>query len=82
MRAQWRPGEPLRPLVKREILSVLEGAERPLPDAASPRVVLVVGVNGDASVRGLDKGAARPIVGEAARAEIVGNECRRRRGRG
>jgi fused signal recognition particle receptor len=46
VRAQWRPGEPLRPLVKREILSVLEGAERPLTDATSPRVVLVVGVNG------------------------------------
>lgn len=32
---------------------------------------LLVALNSDASVRGLDKGATRPIVGEAARAEMV-----------
>jgi rfaE bifunctional protein nucleotidyltransferase chain/domain len=33
--------------------------------------LLVVGVNSDASVRGLDKGADRPIVPEAQRAEVL-----------
>jgi len=33
--------------------------------------MLVVGVNSDASVRQLDKGPQRPIVGEAERAEVV-----------
>ena len=32
---------------------------------------LVVGVNSDASVRGLDKGAGRPLVAEADRAAVV-----------
>ena len=33
--------------------------------------LLVVGVNGDGSVRALNKGADRPIVPEAQRAEVV-----------
>ncbi len=33
--------------------------------------LLVVGVNSDASVRALDKGAGRPIVPEAQRAEVL-----------
>jgi fused signal recognition particle receptor len=38
-------GEALRPLVKAEILSILEAADAPVPDGA-PHVVLIVGVNG------------------------------------
>ena len=34
--------------------------------------ILVVGINSDASVRRLDKGSERPLVGEAQRAEVVG----------
>src|SRR5207249_9675091 len=49
--------------------------------------LLVVGVNSDASLRGLSKGAGRPIVPDAQRAEVlarseerrVGKECRWRR---
>ncbi|HEV7364792.1 MAG TPA: adenylyltransferase/cytidyltransferase family protein [Gemmatimonadales bacterium] len=32
---------------------------------------LIVGVNSDASVRGLDKGPARPLTGEASRARVL-----------
>jgi rfaE bifunctional protein nucleotidyltransferase chain/domain len=33
--------------------------------------VLIVGVNSDASVRALDKGAGRPVTAEAARARVL-----------
>jgi D-glycero-beta-D-manno-heptose 1-phosphate adenylyltransferase len=33
--------------------------------------VLIVGVNSDASVRALDKGADRPVMGETARARVL-----------
>src|SRR5919109_4720972 len=33
--------------------------------------LLVVGVNSDASVRSLNKGSDRPVVGEAQRAEVL-----------
>jgi fused signal recognition particle receptor len=41
-----RTGESLRDLVKREILRVFEAVDRPATASATPRVVLVVGVNG------------------------------------
>jgi rfaE bifunctional protein nucleotidyltransferase chain/domain len=46
------------------------GHIRYLQDAARVADILVVGVNGDASVRGL-KGEGRPVMPEAERAEII-----------
>lgn len=46
------------------------GHIRYLQDAANEADVLVVGVNGDASVREL-KGAGRPVMSEAERAELI-----------
>ncbi|MEA2235311.1 MAG: D-glycero-beta-D-manno-heptose 1-phosphate adenylyltransferase [Thermoanaerobaculia bacterium] len=46
------------------------GHIRYLQDAASEADVLVVGVNGDESVREL-KGAGRPVMSEAERAELI-----------
>ena len=47
------------------------GHVRSLRDAKALGDRLVVGLNSDASVRRLGKGANRPIVGEAARAEVL-----------
>ena len=47
------------------------GHTRYLQAAKALGDILVVGVNSDASVRSLNKGAGRPIVGEAQRAEVV-----------
>lgn len=47
------------------------GHVRYLEYARSLGSLLVVGVNSDASVRQLDKGPQRPIVGERERAEVV-----------
>jgi fused signal recognition particle receptor len=46
VRGRMRHGESLRALVKEEILTVLEAANRPPVETGRPRVVLVVGVNG------------------------------------
>jgi len=45
VRARRRGGESLRALVKAEILSILQRAEKPMVQG-SPQVVLIVGVNG------------------------------------
>jgi len=45
VRERRRSGESLRALVKAEILSILQGAEKPMVDG-QPQVVLIVGVNG------------------------------------
>ena len=47
------------------------GHTRYLQAAKALGDILVVGINSDASVRSLNKGADRPIVGEAQRAEVV-----------
>jgi D-beta-D-heptose 7-phosphate kinase/D-beta-D-heptose 1-phosphate adenosyltransferase len=47
------------------------GHVRSLRDARALGDVLVVAVNGDASVARLDKGAGRPLVGERDRAEVL-----------
>ena len=44
--ARARRGESLRSLVKDEITKILDGAARPEPAVAPPRVVMIVGVNG------------------------------------
>ena len=46
VRGRWRQGSQLRPLVKEEILTVLEAAARPRSNLSRPRIVLMVGVNG------------------------------------
>jgi fused signal recognition particle receptor len=46
VRARRTKGESLRALVKSEILSILRGADTPVPDGTKPHVVLIVGVNG------------------------------------
>lgn len=47
------------------------GHVRYLADARAAGDVLVVGVNADASVRRLAKGPERPLVSQAARAEVL-----------
>ena len=47
------------------------GHVRYLADARAAGDLLVVGVNADASVRRLAKGAERPVVPQAARAEVL-----------
>lgn len=47
------------------------GHVRYLADARAAGDVLVVGINADASVRRLAKGPERPLVPQAARAEVV-----------
>jgi D-beta-D-heptose 7-phosphate kinase/D-beta-D-heptose 1-phosphate adenosyltransferase len=47
------------------------GHTRYLREAKALGHLLVVGVNSDASVRGLNKGSDRPIVPEAQRAEVL-----------
>ncbi|MEW6543967.1 MAG: D-glycero-beta-D-manno-heptose 1-phosphate adenylyltransferase [Nitrospirota bacterium] len=47
------------------------GHTRYLQEARALGDLLVVGVNGDASVRALSKGVERPIVPEAQRAEVL-----------
>jgi rfaE bifunctional protein nucleotidyltransferase chain/domain len=42
-----------------------------LEAAASEGAVLIVGVNGDASARGLGKGPERPVADEASRARVL-----------
>jgi len=46
VRARRTRGEPLRELVKQEILAILRNADTPEPNGAKPHVTLIVGVNG------------------------------------
>jgi fused signal recognition particle receptor len=46
VKTRSRNGEGLRDLVKQEIQNVFAGVEQPAPAAATPRVTLIVGVNG------------------------------------
>jgi fused signal recognition particle receptor len=46
VRARMRRGEELRALVKEEILAILQRVEAPVVNGATPKVVLIVGVNG------------------------------------
>jgi fused signal recognition particle receptor len=46
VKGRTRTGESLRDLVRREILDVFDAVDRPATTSATPRVVLVVGVNG------------------------------------
>jgi len=64
-----RRGESLRDLVKDEILKIFDTVSAPGPDGGSPRVVLVVGVNGTGKTTTVGKlanlvkaGGARPLI--------------------
>jgi fused signal recognition particle receptor len=46
VKARQRNGASLRDLVKQEIRAVFAAADQPIADTASPRVTLIVGVNG------------------------------------
>jgi fused signal recognition particle receptor len=46
VRQRRTKGESLRDLVKQEILAILRGADRAVPDGTRPHVTLIVGVNG------------------------------------
>ncbi|HOG30463.1 MAG TPA: signal recognition particle-docking protein FtsY [Vicinamibacterales bacterium] len=64
-----RRGEPLRDLVKAELLSILQGASRTAPPVGDPTVIMLVGVNGTGKTTSVAKLAylhraqgARPLV--------------------
>ena len=55
VRRQARRGDDLLPLVRQEILTILDGAAPPAVSGASPRVVLIVGVNGTGKTTSIGK---------------------------
>ncbi len=55
VRRKARRGDDLLPLVRDEILSILEGAAPPPVTGAHPRVVLIVGVNGTGKTTSIGK---------------------------
>lgn len=69
VKARARRGDDLLPLVRDEILAILEGAAPPPVVGGAPRVVLIVGVNGTGKTTSIGKLAnlmkaqgARPLV--------------------
>jgi fused signal recognition particle receptor len=46
VKSRARGGESFRDLVKQEIRRIFDGVDQPVPQSSSPRVTLVVGVNG------------------------------------
>jgi fused signal recognition particle receptor len=55
VRRKARRGDDLLPLVREEILSILQGAAPPAATGAHPRVVLIVGVNGTGKTTSIGK---------------------------
>jgi fused signal recognition particle receptor len=55
VRRKARRGDDLLPLVRAEILSILEGAAPPPVAGAHPRVILIVGVNGTGKTTSIGK---------------------------
>ena len=55
VRRKARRGEDLLPLVRQEILTILEGAAAAPVDGGHPRVVLIVGVNGTGKTTSIGK---------------------------
>jgi fused signal recognition particle receptor len=69
VRGHARPGEGLRDVVKRELLSVFAETETPVSNGHTPHVVLVVGVNGTGKTTTVGKlanlarsGGAAPLI--------------------
>jgi len=55
VRRKARRGDDLLPLVREEILSILQGAAPPAATGAHPKVVLIVGVNGTGKTTSIGK---------------------------
>ena len=55
VRGRSRRGDDLLPIVREEILSILEGAAPPPTTGGTPRVVLIVGVNGTGKTTSIGK---------------------------
>jgi fused signal recognition particle receptor len=55
VRRKARRGDDLLPLVRQEILTILEGAAPPVATGGHPRVVLIVGVNGTGKTTSIGK---------------------------
>lgn len=70
--AQWREGQRGPVVFTNGVFDLLHVGHVSLLEAARAEGgALVVGVNSDASVRGLEKGADRPIVPERERARLL-----------
>lgn len=68
----WRARQPGPVVFTNGVFDLLHPGHIELLEAARQEGdALVVGVNSDASVRRLDKGAGRPVAGEAARARVL-----------
>jgi fused signal recognition particle receptor len=62
-------GESLRDLVKSEILSILQAAERPASNGTRPHIVLIVGVNGTGKTTTVGKLAR--LIKESGRTPLI-----------
>jgi fused signal recognition particle receptor len=62
-------GDSLRDLVKAEILDILRGADKPVPDTTTPHVVLIVGVNGTGKTTTVGKLAR--LIKESGRVPLI-----------
>ncbi len=69
VKAKRNRGESLRMLVTREIRQILHDAETPAPDAHSPHVVMVVGVNGTGKTTTVGKLAR--LMRDAGRSPVI-----------
>jgi D-glycero-beta-D-manno-heptose 1-phosphate adenylyltransferase len=68
----WRAGQPGRLVFTNGVFDLLHPGHVELLEAARREGdALVVGLNSDASVRRLDKGAARPVTAQDARARVL-----------
>jgi D-glycero-beta-D-manno-heptose 1-phosphate adenylyltransferase len=68
----WRAGQPGRLVFTNGVFDLLHPGHVELLEAAGREGdALVVGLNSDASVRRLEKGAVRPVVGQDARARVL-----------
>jgi fused signal recognition particle receptor len=62
-------GDSLRDLVKAEILDILRGADKPVPNTTTPHVVLIVGVNGTGKTTTVGKLAR--LIKESGRVPLI-----------
>ena len=68
----WRPTAPAPVVFTNGVFDLLHPGHVELLEAARREgASLVVGMNSDASVRGLGKGAERPVAGQDARARVL-----------
>ena len=68
----WRAAQPGRVVFTNGVFDLLHPGHVELLEAARREGdALVVGLNSDASVHRLDKGAGRPVAGQGARARVI-----------